>query len=107
VKYVDSIARGRVWTGVEAKKLGLVDELGGLDVALRLAADEAGVEHYSVIVYPREKDAITQLMEIIGDEGLTMKYEIFNPDVEVFQNWIEKIANMESVQARLPYYIDF
>lgn len=107
VKYVDSIARGRVWTGVEAKKLGLVDELGGLDVALRLAADEAGVEHYSVIVYPKEKDAITQLMEIIGDEGLTMKYEIFNPDVEVFQNWIEKIANMESVQARLPYYIDF
>jgi protease-4 len=56
VEYVDSIARGRVWTGIDAKKLGLVDELGGLDMALDIAAELAQIDNYSIVAYPKEKD---------------------------------------------------
>ena len=60
--YVDSIARGRVWTGRDALKLGLVDALGGLDDAISIAADSAGLKTYSVVDYPTEEDFLTELM---------------------------------------------
>ena len=64
---VHQIARGRVWTGVDAKQIGLVDTLGGIDLALSIAAEKAGLEHYAVKAYPAEKDVWTQLQEILGD----------------------------------------
>ncbi len=66
--YVDGIARGRVWTGVDAKQLGLVDTLGGLQLALQLAAQEAGIIDYSVVEYPREKTAWEELMLLYGSD---------------------------------------
>ena len=54
----------RVWSGREAVKLGLVDEIGGLDVALRYAAEKAGLgENPTVSEYPRKKE----LAEVIAD----------------------------------------
>ncbi|MCR4828851.1 MAG: signal peptide peptidase SppA [Bacteroidales bacterium] len=67
--FVDSIARGRVWTGAEALKLGLVDTLGGLDLAIRLAADLAEVESYKVIDYPAHKSAFEELTELSSNSG--------------------------------------
>ncbi|MBR1765801.1 MAG: signal peptide peptidase SppA [Bacteroidales bacterium] len=64
---VHRIARGRVWTGVDAKRIGLVDTLGGIDLALGIAAEKAGVESYAVKAYPEEKDVWTQLQELFGD----------------------------------------
>jgi len=45
---VDSIAQGRVWSGIDAKQIGLVDELGGIETAIDLAADKAGLEEYGI-----------------------------------------------------------
>lgn len=64
---VHQIARGRVWTGVDAKQIGLVDTLGGIDLALSIAAEKAGIEKYAVKVYPAEKDTWTQLQELFGE----------------------------------------
>ena len=64
---VHQIARGRVWTGVDAKRIGLVDTLGGIDLALSIAAEKAGIEKYAVKVYPAEKDTWTQLQELFGE----------------------------------------
>ena len=64
---VHQIARGRVWTGADAKEIGLVDTLGGLDLALRIAAERAGIEGYAVKEYPKEKDVWTQLSEMMGE----------------------------------------
>lgn len=55
VDSVDKIARGRVWTGREAQDNGLVDRIGGLKQALDFTADRAGVENYSVEIYPRKR----------------------------------------------------
>ena len=60
--FVDSIARGRVWTGRDALKLGLVDALGGLDDAISIAADSAGLDTYTVVNYPASDDLLTELI---------------------------------------------
>ncbi|MEM6686927.1 MAG: signal peptide peptidase SppA, partial [Bacteroidota bacterium] len=57
VAAVDSIAQGRVWTGNDAVKIGLVDEIGGLDMALEAAADAASLPNYEILELPvYEKD---------------------------------------------------
>ena len=58
------IAQGRVWSGIEAKKLGLVDEIGGLDRAISYAAQKASLgTNYRLTEYPRQ----AQLAEIIKE----------------------------------------
>ena len=66
-RLVEEIAQGRVWSGAEALEFGLVDELGGLEDALALAAKQAGLgDHYRVVEFPRKKqlgEAIAELLE--------------------------------------------
>lgn len=64
---VQEIAQGRVWSGVEAKKLGLVDEIGGLDAAIRFAAQKAGLKNgYQLIEYPESRGLSEMLAEALG-----------------------------------------
>lgn len=64
-EYVEEIAQGRVWSGLEAKKLGLVDELGGLDAAIRHAAQQAGLgQDYRLVEYPKKKEFAEALQEM-------------------------------------------
>jgi protease IV len=61
---VELIAQGRVWSGTEAKKLGLVDEMGGLDAAIAFAAKKASLgSDYKLIEFPRRKE----LLEVVQD----------------------------------------
>lgn len=63
---VEEIAQGRVWSGNEALKLGLVDEIGGLDAAIAHAADRAGLgSNYRLVEYPRHKELIEAIQEIL------------------------------------------
>ena len=71
---IDSIAQGRVWTGVQAKEHGLVDELGGLDRALELAKKAAGIDEKSeveLVIYPQRRSFYDLVQDPFGaDEGL-------------------------------------
>ena len=63
---IDEIAQGRVWTGKQAKALGLVDELGGLDTALSIAKEQAGFaidDKVNLIVLPKQKPFFEQFLE--------------------------------------------
>jgi protease IV len=63
---VHEIAQGRVWSGAEAVKLGLVDELGGLDSAIAFAAEKANLASgYTVTEFPRKKDFSELITEIL------------------------------------------
>ncbi len=65
-EFVEEIAQGRVWSGVEAKKLGLVDELGGLDKAITFAAEKAKLgSNYRLVEYPRQKELLEALQEFL------------------------------------------
>jgi protease-4 len=64
---VDSIGQGRVWTGSDALKLGLVDEIGGLERAIAVAAEMSELEDYSILELPEEKDALENLFKDFSD----------------------------------------
>ena len=69
---VHAIAQGRVWTGRKAKELGLVDELGDLDVAIQIGAEKAGLTGYEVTNYPKFKK--NMLEEVI--RGLELETKV-------------------------------
>src|ERR1039458_7512585 len=66
------IAKGRIWSGQDAKNLGLVDELGGYDTALKLAKKAAGVaegDDVKIVVYPRPKTFFQSVIERRGPDN--------------------------------------
>lgn len=60
---IRKIAEGRVWTGQKAKEIGLVDEIGGLDKAIQIAAKLGKITKYRMVYYPEKKNFMTELME--------------------------------------------
>jgi protease IV len=63
---VEEIAQGRVWSGTEAKNIGLVDELGGLDAAIKFAAEKAGLgNNFRLVEYPRQKELLETIQEFL------------------------------------------
>ena len=63
VEEVDNIAQGRVWTGSDAKEIGLIDDFGGLNDAIELAAKLAEIENYKIRSLPTQKDFMQQIMD--------------------------------------------
>ncbi len=103
---VHEIAQGRVWTGEKALEIGLVDALGGLDEALAVAADKAGLEAYRIKEYPVVKDPMQQLIEkFTGQTQATsvVEHELktLMPEYEYFQ----MLKEMKGPQVRLPFLI--
>ena len=103
VEAIEKIAEGRVWTGATAKELGLVDELGGLDKAIEIAAQKAEVEAYSLLTYPSKEGFFSslmnegknnyiegQLMETLGESYSSLKF-------------IQNVKDMDRIQARMPF----
>ena len=104
---VDNIARGRVWTGAQAKELGLVDTLGGLTLALHIAAEEAEVdfEKCKVKVFPSEKslwELMMQKMNESEEEKINARLNSIIPFYKELESW----SKMEPLQARLPFAIN-
>lgn len=105
----DSLAQGRVWSGVEAKELGLVDELGGLDDAIQAAAELAEIEDFGIRKYPRFKSGFERFM----DEMASAKTESIESQLkdemgqELYSIFIElkTVVQQRGIQARLPYTI--
>ena len=72
---IDAVAQGRVWTGKQAKELGLVDELGGLDTALAIAKKEVGItdkDKVDIVVLPEQKTFFEQIMEGMLDQEMSI-----------------------------------
>lgn len=99
-----AVASGRVWSGIQAKENGLVDILGGLEDAVKIAAIKAGVEEdYKVVYYPQVKPWFEKLMADLSNDVQTryMKSKLgsFYP---VF-NELENIKKYEGLMLRMPY----
>ena len=101
---VDVIGRGRVWTGLQARENGLVDTLGGMNLALRIAAEKAGIGSYSTVEYPKEKDLMNRLLQLADEKEdivLNDRLGSFAPYYRELMQW----CTMAPVQARLPYIL--
>jgi protease-4 len=102
--YVDSIARGHVWSGSDGLKLGLVDSLGGLQNAIAYAAKKAKLgKNYRITNYPKRKEFLQELIEEFSGKAesriLGNKLQAFEP----YLSGIQTFSQMKGVQARLPF----
>jgi protease-4 len=99
VEAVDKIGKGRVWSGAQAKELGLVDELGGLDRAIEIAKQLSNIptgESVHIVRYPEEKSFFQQFLEREKDNNMSESQSL-----ESMINHI--LSQMDPVQARMPY----
>ncbi|ASZ12077.1 signal peptide peptidase SppA [Chitinophaga pendula] len=101
---VDSIAQGRVWSGVQAKRLGLVDRIGGLDDAITSAAKLAGIKDYRLRQYPEAQNPINKLMKTVsGDASTSLIKRELGQNFTIYQQ-LKRLREMTgSVQAALPF----
>lgn len=106
VKQVDEIAQGRVWTGKDAKELKLVDELGGLDKAIEIAAKKAEISDYQIEYYPKEENALLRLLGADPGEEMSKKLMInIKKNLKLLKD-IETIQGLKGSQARLPLVLE-
>ena len=107
IAQVDSIAQGRVWTGTEAKEIGLVDKIGNLNDAIKEAASLAKIKDYSTQNFPEyEKDfsdILTKLPFAKSKEAL-IKEEIGEENYFILEK-IRKIQLQKGIQTRMPFEI--
>ncbi len=104
---VQVIARGRVWTGRDAQKIGLVDELGGLTDAIAYAAKKAKIKNEKVLYYPIvKKDALSDFLEQLEAQG-GMSIQSSVPELPnsllVYYQQLKKLESFQGIQMRLPF----
>ncbi|MCK0189542.1 signal peptide peptidase SppA [Arenibacter sp. F20364] len=106
----DSVAQGRVWSGVDAKRLGLVDELGGLDEAIEAAAQMVGLDNYGIRKLPKYKSDFEKLMEDLGGATSKSKESIIQQEIgaEAYAilKEIKQAMQNKGIQARMPFTLN-
>lgn len=104
VDRVDQLAGGRVYSGTEAKELGLVDVLGGIDDALAIAANAAGLEEdYRVVEYPELEDPLTAFINKLSGD---YESKLVNKQLGQYARYLEllrKAEDMKGIQARMAF----
>ena len=103
VAQVDSIGQGRVWAGVGALNIGLVDKLGNIDDAIAKAAELAKISNYSIVYYPKQKDWFTLLFS--NDDELEAALKTKLGSLYFTYEGIDHILNQKGIQARIPMEI--
>ena len=101
-----TLASGRVWTGAQAVENGLVDALGGLNDAVAMAAEMAGVsDDYKVRYYPVQKTPLEELLASFSGSADTRAMKAKLGDLYPYVDMVEKVKRMNGIQARMPYEI--
>ena len=100
-KAVDSIGQGRIWSGIDAKAIGLVDEMGGLTKALETAAELAKLKDYRLVSLPEQKEWFEELIDqLTGNDPSARIREVLGEDYAYYQ-YLKEIREMKGVQARM------
>ena len=102
---IEAVAQGRVWTGEMAMELGLVDLLGGIELAKDIAADMAGIENYTLISYPEPMSPLDMLLNQGKESYIEARLGKMAGQFKDELNLIHNIEQMNSLQARLPFSI--
>ena len=100
-------AEGRIWTGNQAKTIGLVDELGGIEKAIKIAADLANLDDdYVVYEYPRKRSLFEELFyRNKNDLALKTLKKNLGDSYDIFMT-IKNLKEEDFIQARLPYVLN-
>jgi protease-4 len=105
IEKVYEIGEGRVWSGVEAIKLGLVDQLGSIDDAVAKAAELAEISNYGIIQYPKSQDFFTKFFAKNLDSETKIEQALQQQlgDLYFTYKGIKAITEASGVQARIPF----
>ncbi len=103
---VDNIGQGRVWSGVDAQNIKLVDEFGGLNAAVEKAVLLANLEKYRVIELPRQKETFTIIMESLGQAGTRLLKKNTGNILEDYEPLAKMLRMHDKVQARMAYDVE-
>lgn len=105
VEAIDEVGEGRVWSGENALGLSLIDKLGGIDDAIKIAANMANIESYRVVELPEMLTPIEQIMKSLsGDASARIGNILFGEEFRIFQT-IRDLQTAYPVQARMPFEI--
>ncbi|HEY8956581.1 signal peptide peptidase SppA [Chitinophaga sp.] len=105
---VDSIAQGHVWSGLQAKELGLVDRIGGINEALACAARLAKLSEYRLREFPETKNPLSKLAKTFGGNmRMQMVKKELGANYEIYQQ-IKDVQQLHGdIQARMPFKYNF
>lgn len=110
VAQADSLAQGRVWSGTDAKRLGLVDELGNLDDAIAAAASMVDLKEYGIKKFPKYKSGFERFMEDMqgssSESRESMIQEEIGEKAYSILKQIKSAMQQKGVQARMPFALD-
>lgn len=103
---VDSIGQGRVWTGLDALKIGLVDEIGGLEKAIEIAQETAKLDDYDLVDYPKRKDPFEELiMELTENVEAKVLNSVLGSEQKYYKK-LQSVTSKTGVMARMPFDIE-
>ncbi len=103
---VDSIGQGRVWCGVDALRLHLIDAYGGLTDAISIAAEMSGTEKYSLVDYPKHEEGFEAMMKMLTEEMATRKISKELGEFAESAKYIKNLIGSQGVQARMENTIE-
>jgi len=107
---VQRIARGRVWTGADALKIGLVDKLGGVNDALAFAIKEAKIKDAKIQYYPKVKvepfEEILEQLSAEERESVKIKQNAVPKVIDDLTKRLMKLESYSGIQMRMPFEID-
>jgi len=104
---IDAVGGGRVWSGTRAKQIGLVDELGSLEDAVKFAAQKANLKSYNVSSYPKKMSAFEQIFADLNEDDISarvIKNKIGKANYEILEQITDKKLKSE-VKMEMPYQI--
>lgn len=108
---VEELAQGRVWAGKDALENGLVDLMGDLPLAIDIAASKAGVDEYLMIEYPKTKDPLNQILDMLtGQNSDQVRSSIIKGELGTYApyyQYLKEMQRMDGPQARLPFMIEY
>ena len=110
ISKADSLAQGRVWSGTDALRLGLIDDLGGLDAAIDAAADLAKLESFGVKKLPRYKSGFARFLEDFGgastlDNSNLIRKELGEEAYQIYRR-VKSALEQKGIQARMPFTLN-
>ena len=104
---IDAVGSGRVWSGKRAKEIGLVDEIGSLNDAVKYAASKANIAEYEAVSYPAKVDKFEQIMSSLKQESITTNYvksQMGEENYQLFKIFADQNFR-NSIQMTMPYII--
>jgi len=105
---VDAIGQGRVWSGADAIKIGLVDKIGGMDDAIAKAASLAKIKKYRTQDFPEYEKSFDDILSKMGlaqSKEAMIKEEIGAENYMILQR-IKRLQQLRGVQAMMPYELE-